>query len=218
MNPFIKLSLRLLFYAVLTTIAYVVIRFDATNQEYSEQSLTEYSQELLLLAVVVLSVWSVRRTPINRAFIVLLGFVSFISFIREFNNTLTEYLFPGAWSTLVAITFVPAIFYFYRRLPQLRNDILVSSNTFGFGILVSGTLLLHVFSRFYGANEIWQFHMGEHFDRGVARVSEESIELMAYLLLLMGTIEVIKHTLDLDADTDKGRRSIGSTVPARLTK
>ena len=194
MKPFPQLVTRVAAYAVATGAIYAVVYYDARLRLVSEASWTEWTQQFLLLVMVLLAARTARRYVALRAFVVLLGFVALISLVREFNNTLlahTEHVLGRwAWKLLVGVCFVPAVLYFRTRLPRLRDDILTVADSFAFGILISGTLLLHVFSRLYGANEIWRLHMGDAFDRSVARISEESVELVAYGLILGAVLQI----------------------------
>lgn len=64
------------------------------------------------------------------------------------------------------------------------------ANSFAFGLVLIGGLLLHVFSRIYGLPALWQSLMGDNYMRSVSRVSEEGIELMAYGIIFLGIVEL----------------------------
>ncbi len=184
------LSRTLIYVAVLLGV-YGIILYDSYQGLIHESSYTEIFQEVLLLIMVVAAFFSMLRYTRYRTFIGFLGVVALISLIREFNNFLSEQLFKSAWQVFVWPILLFATYYFVRHYRALFRDIESLADTYGFGVLLSGGLLLHVFSRFYGLRTLWTQVMGEDYMHKVTRVSEESIELVAYSIIFVGFCELL---------------------------
>lgn len=186
----IFLFLRVLAYAVILAWVYAIVAFDATRDWYYEESLTEIVQELTLLVMAIVSFIVAGRYHPYRVFNRLLGVIALLSLIREFNNFLGHHLYDGAWQTGVLFVLVGAAPYFGRRFRSLMREVRIVSTSYAFGILLIGGLVLHVFSRLYGLSNLWINIMGDNYLRRVARVSEESIELLAYVIVFIGICEL----------------------------
>ena len=202
------LTLRLLGYAALLAGVYFVIAYDAAHGFQDETSLIEITQEILLLLMVGISFFCARRYTSYHRFNMLLGVVAFVSLIREFNNFLGEHLFSYAWSILVLIVLLPAAYYFLRNYQGLLRETERIAGTYAFGVLLSGGLVLHVFSRLYGLSIVWMDVMGDAYQRKIARISEESIELLAYAIVFVGVCEIAVLTVAASKRLYQRRKSM----------
>ena len=182
--------LRILLYSVVLSVSAGIVFLDAKQLQTAENSYTEVAQEAYLFIIVIMGLWSVRKANQFKTFAYLLVSIAGIFFVREFNNLLSNNLYDGAWETGVLIILLPSLFYFYKHAKQLKEDTLALKDTAGFGLLMMGGLLLIVFSRMYGNKNIWKSFMQEAYDRTIKEVSEESIELMAYSVILIACYEI----------------------------
>ena len=111
--------------------------------------------------------------------------------IREFDSFLDKYVFDGAWQIFVLIILFLLTLFIYKE----RNAIVKSTNEFvkhcSFGIMQSGFLILMVFSRLFGQKVFWHSVMQEAYLRSVKNVAEESLELLGYSLIFIGSIEFL---------------------------
>ena len=209
----ISLFIRLITYAALLVGVYAVIAYDAAQGLYHETSFTEIAQELLLLLIIIISFVTAQQHRPYRTFNRLLGVVALLSLIREFNNFLGAHLFDRAWQVGVLLVLLGASPYFVRRIRSLVQEWQAIAGSYAFGILLTGGLVLHVFSRFYGLPGIWQNVMGEAYLLKVTRVSEESIELLAYSIIFVGVTELILLTLM----KSKATRKLSNRMPPRAS-
>ena len=187
----IALFFRTVLYAAVLLGVYCIILYDAYEGLFHESSYTEIVQETLLLLMVAAAFLSAQKYPRYRTFIRFLGVVALISLIREFNNFLEVHMFKGAWQLFVWPILLLATYYFVRHYRTLFRDVESLADTYGFGVLLSGGLLLHVFSRLYGLKTIWTQVMEDDYMYKVNRVSEESIELVAYSIIFIGFCELL---------------------------
>jgi hypothetical protein len=96
-----------------------------------------------------------------------------------------------------------------RNWKKFVFELVAISKTYGFAFFFSGLIILHVFSRLYGRKLMWidllrnthdQYVIEDNgekvialrdFMRPVKDASEESIELLAYSIILIGVVEMI---------------------------
>ena len=168
-----------------------IIESDMTKQSIKENSLVEISQELIVLfTAIVAGVTGFRYAQIRTAAYVFAA-IAVVSLIRELDGFLETHLFEYAWQLFAFCVVLPTLWFVFRNLSRFVSQISHLSNTFAFGLLFSGTLVVHVFSRLLGRAVIWEALMTEEkYIRSVKDVAEEGIELLGYTIILMGTIEL----------------------------
>ena len=189
--PPVRFSPKPLVYIAALAAAYYITYVDALTGHYAETYWTELPQELMLLAMVVLHVVVGRRYAFGRAFNYALAGFALTCLIREHNNQLADLIHRRAWFVLAAPVGLATALYAWRQRRAIYATYAQVRDTFGFGVLMIGFLILHLFSRLFGANDLWYATMGDDYMRVVARTNEEGIELMAYTVLLLGTVEVV---------------------------
>ena len=206
------LFLRLVIYAALLASIYFIIAYGAAQGFQDESSVIEVAQEVLLVLMIGISFYCAKRYVSYHRLNVLLGAIALVSLIREFNNFLNEYLFAHAWTVLVFAALIPTAYYCWRNYRGLHRDIEEVAGSYAFGIVLSGGLVLHVFSRLYGLNTLWMDVMGNDYQRVFARISEESIELLAYTMVFVGICEIA--LLTVSASSKELRRRKDAVLPA----
>ena len=180
-------------YAAAFAAAFYVTLYDASDGAYNTSSWTEAPQEILLALSGLLLVLAYRSGRVGSALALVLAGFYFTCLAREFNNQLAYYFFKRAWVVPALLFAIPTAVYAFLHRGRVWADVLALKDTFAFGVLAVGLLLLHVFSRLYGANDLWRAIMGDDFMRPVARVSEEGIELMAYTIIFLGSYEMYRR-------------------------
>ena len=184
--------LRLLAYVGLVAGAYFYTYLDVASGTYLEDSWTEAPQEVSLFLGGSAAGLVAYYRPGWRVLFAALSGLAFASLLREFNNQIAEVLGKGSWLYFSLAVAIPVAVYVLRHLAAFWRQLNAVSGTFAFGVYASGMLVLHVFSRLYGANPLWRAAMGQDFDRTVARISEEGVELLAYTLIFLGTLELCR--------------------------
>jgi len=201
-------SLKPLWFAILRLIIYGLILLgiaqllylDAFNAidggKFSENSYTEWAQEIALILINIMVFWTGRVSPKDKAAMIGLNGFFLMSLIREFDMYLDVYVFDGAWQVLAFSTLGATLILLYRRRAELGQAVANVVRTPAFGFISSGLLITYFFSRLYGRTEFWMAVMEEKYFRNVKNVSEESIELLGYTLILIGTIELFRILLN----------------------
>ena len=187
------LASRLLFYVFLIFGISMIIESDMYKQSFKEDSMTELFQVLFLLGIALISGIIAYKFPKLRVFSVMFSAFALVSFIRENDAFLENNLFDKGWQVLALLVLIPSLIYFFKNLKIFGSELKSVANSLPLGIILTGTVILHLFSRLYGRKKIWKAFMGEeNFMRSVKDASEESIELLAYCLMFIGTIELYR--------------------------
>ncbi|NEV93884.1 hypothetical protein G3567_06940 [Psychroflexus sp. YR1-1] len=209
MKPLYPLFVRLLAYAGLMFLMSLIIQFDFAEGEVKEDSLIEITQEVILLIGSLLLIGFSSKAKDFRIFNLTLAGILGIHFVREFDFWLNTQLFDKAWQVLALIILVFVVVMVIRNWKKLVLETASISKTYGFAFFFSGFIILHVFSRLYGRKIMWidllrdthtKYVVEENGDkiiplrdfmRPVKDASEESIELLAYSIILIGVVEMI---------------------------
>lgn len=209
MKPLYPIIIRLFSYAALMFITALAVQFDFAEGEVKEDSLIEITQEILLLISSLLLIgFSSKAKDFKLFFLGLAGFIG-VHLVREFDFWLNTQLFDKAWQVLALIIVIAVVGMLIKNWKKLILEFTTISKTYGFAFFFSGLVILHVFSRLYGRKLIWidllrdthtKYVIEENgekivplrdFMRPVKDASEESIELLAYSIMLIGVVEMI---------------------------
>ena len=184
---------KILIYVVILFGIYGILHIDANREGkiFKENSLTEWSQILFMVFTCLVFYISGKIDKSNHALMrLLIGFLSVIV-IRELDEVLDKFVFDGSWQVLALTILLALLFFCYKH----RKDISSSINKFvklsSFGIMESGFLIIMVFSRLFGQKIFWKSVMGASYLRSVKDVAEESLELLGYSLIFIGSIEFL---------------------------
>lgn len=209
MKPIYPLIIRLFAYTGLMFFISLVIQFDFARGEVKEDSLIEITQEVLsFISSILLIIFSSKVKDFKFFFLGLAGFIA-VHFVREFDFWLNTQLFDKAWQTIALAIVVIVLIMVVRNWRKLVLEVAFISKTYGFAFFFSGLIILHIFSRLYGRKLMWidllrdthyKYVIEENdkkiiplrdFMRPVKDASEESIELLAYSIMLIGVVEMI---------------------------
>lgn len=209
MKPLYPLIIRLFAYAGLMFLISLAIQFNFAEGEVLEDSFIEITQEVLLfISCIVLIVFSNKAKDFKIFNLSLAGFLG-VHFVREFDFWLNTELFDKAWQVIALVIVIVVMIMVVRNWKKLILEIATISKTYGFAFFFSGLVILHIFSRLYGRKLMWidllrdthdKYVIEENgekiiplrdFMRPVKDASEESIELLAYSIMLIGVFEMI---------------------------
>ena len=197
-KPILFYLLRLSIYAAFMVGIVEILKYDAHRtdlpERFSEDSLTELVQVIFLLAGAILCLWQALVKKAHAAFFISVSAFFAISFFREFNNFMNTYIFDSSWQIPVYLIIFSYLFYAYKRIPSILEDMTRFLPTHGFGVLTTGLLIVFIFSRLYGLHGIWMDLLGENYIRDVKNISEEGIELLGYGIMLLGVIGLLGHS------------------------
>ncbi len=188
---------RIFVYALLFFLIAKTIEIDMAKQSFKESSGTEYFQELLILAVALISYFIAYKFKSVRYFFIGLGSFAAVSFVREMDAWLEGHLHDKGWQIIALCILIPTIYTLIKNRKSFVKHFTEISATAYFKMLILGGLVLHVFSRLYGRKVIWKSLLGEtDYRRSIKDASEESIELLGYLMIFIATVELSLYIYD----------------------
>lgn len=172
---------------LIALIANLTLRLDAHfGIIRSEMSFTENTQ-LLFVFLTIFSFFRLGREhpELRRAVALIVGFFVVV-FIRECDGYLDEirhgfWVVPALTVTAVAVGYALRD---WRSCIREMAEILASPGL----LVVSGVVLLLVYSRLFGMGVFWQGVMTENYLREVKVIAEEGTELLAYGLIWLSAL------------------------------
>ena len=159
--------------------------------EYSEHSLIEHMQDFMSFFSCMLFLYAARLDKKLNIAATLLGALSAMMFVRESDSLLDQYVFDGAWQTIVGIIFVCVVTYLWGRFSSIYASLKEYSQQPSFGAFLAGFVTIMAFSRLMGRGSFWQAVMGDSYMRLVKNIVEEGIETLGYTLILMSAVELV---------------------------
>lgn len=201
------LAIRVVLYALAMLSVALIIKQDFANGQVLEEEMIEIFQEVFLILAVIFSLIATKFQTFKTFNYAMAGMLM-VHFIREFDFWLNYNLFDYAWQVLALVVFIPTVYLMISKRKTFIRDIFNLSKSYGFGIFTIGFLTLHVFSRLFGSKKIWNWMLEPVYNESVAEVNgekvislvdlvypiktgaQESVELFAYLLILIGVIEM----------------------------
>ncbi len=188
--PIYTAILRLALYSLLLASTYWATLYNVSQGAIKDNYFSELPQNILLFAIIGLAFGTARVYPAGRAVMTSIGIFFVACLIREFDNELDAWFFFGAWKIPgFAVGFL-LLYYVYRNWGRLGTDMRWIGESLAFGVWSIGLVLLMVFSRMWGGNQMWRYLMPADYNRTLVRVSEEGIELMAYAVIFAGMVEL----------------------------
>ena len=157
----------------------------------SEFSMVEMIQLLILLTCGFLMGWVARSSQTQRPLAILFGGLALVFMVRELHYFFDQYLADNLWQVLAGICGALLIAYSYRHLKRLNIALARIWPSPGLTLIFAGAVILFAFSILVGHEPLWQAMLGDAYARIIKLAVEEFIELIGYLLWLIGTIEYV---------------------------
>mgnify|MGYP001813714428 FL=1 len=167
--------------------------FVAGNDTYgtSEFSMVEIIQLMLLLTCGLLMGWVARSSHTQRPLAILFGGLALVFMIRELHYFFDQYIIDNLWQVLAGISGALLIAYSFRHLKRLNIALARIWPSPGLTLIFAGAVILFAYSTLVGHEPLWQAMLGDAYARIIKLAVEEFIELIGYLLWLIGTIEYV---------------------------
>lgn len=165
------------------------VKHETGQSKFTEDSMVEAVQSIILLtcSLIYLRVSFKYKSMFPLSF-GLFAF-TFASLIREQDALLDEHIYDGAWQTAAFSLLILAAILIYRKRAVFLSNMNDFVSKFSFGILLSGIFTTYIFARLYGRKVFWMAVMEAQYTRDVKNVSEESLELFGYTLILIASVE-----------------------------
>lgn len=165
----------------------------------SEYSPVEMIQPMILIVCGLLMAWVAVNFVSQRPVAFLFGGLALAFTIRELDYFLDRFVVVNLWQVLIAIAGAFLIAYTYRQRKRLNIAFGRLWPSPGLALLFAGAIVLFVFVRLVAQEALWQAIMGEQYQRMVKLAVEEFIELIGYLLWLIGAIEYAHQVRSMSA-------------------
>lgn len=191
LKKIVSVLLRFVSYGAVLFVVAKIIEIDMLDQSVKEGGFVERSQELLLFALATLAAVIGFKHPQIRTFSYVFSATAVVALIREMDAFLENNLFDKAWQVLALVVILPTLWFVYKNLSKFIDQLYGVFSTFSFGLMFSGTIIIHVFARLFGRKSVWTSLMTEEkYIRAVKDTAEEGVELLGYAIVLMGVIEL----------------------------
>lgn len=185
---------RVFLYGVVVALAALALDIEAPSNIagdlYTDYGYTERFQDLaLLLSIACFAAVAVIR-PSDRALALLFAGLATSALIRE-SDYLLDDVFDGLWQLLVTVTLATTIAAVWRWRAGFREAVRRFTGQPAFGLMLSGFLVVFVFSRLYGEDSKWHRIMADAYERSVKNFAEEGVELLGYTLIMLAAVEFL---------------------------
>ena len=189
-KPILYLFLRVVAYTIMMLVILEVIKIDSRSADFNESSITEILQQAFVFIGFAFSFWLSFKRKQYQWFLISMAALLLVIFIREYNNFFENYVGEGVWTALIVTVFIAYAIVIRKHIKALVYQIGMVANHFSFGVFLVGFLIVMIFSRIYGVDEIWVNLLGDNFIRPIKRISEEGTELLGYGMMLLGVLEM----------------------------
>jgi hypothetical protein len=179
--PFILISL--LSAGVITTIN---IDFFFLENNLSERSLTELFQQLLLLASVVIFIWSAKKVEESRTLFILVSGFFCCMFLRELDYYF-DMIIHGFWFYPTLLLASSVILYSIKHSGLLMSSVRSFSQTKAYFNILIGLVIIMVFSRLFGSSTLWKEVMNDDYHHIYKTIIQEGLELFGYVFVFIGS-------------------------------
>ena len=199
-----KAFLRYLIYGLLVAataygvmlVSYIVpgglsLDIDVQRAATSEFSAIEQLQHACLLICIVLFIWIASRDRLRRPMAIAWAALFALFLIRELDYVFDTYVIDNFWQVLCAVLLAISGVYLVRNRNRFLNGWRRSWPSAGLGMVFGGLLMLVPFTQIVVSNQLWAVVMDEHYVRAAKIAAEELMELGAYLVMLIGSIEFL---------------------------
>lgn len=164
--------------------------FIEAKRLFSENGPVEWGQFLLLLTCCGWLQATAVRSGSRREIFHLGTLFILMAAVREMDANLDRYVFDGAWQLMVTGLILSGLLYAWPRRRKIAAQLRSLIFSRPFGLLLAGLFVVTLFTPLLGQQRFWQAALQERYIRSVARIVEESGELLGFLLLFFGCIEM----------------------------
>ena len=172
---------------------------------YSETGPVEVMEAVFAVCTALVFLLAARTDPERAPFLIVLSTLFFCAVVRESDYFFDLLIGRHAWKVAVALMLVPLGVYCRRNIRQIMDSAMSFISHPSFGVLLSGLLVLIVFSRLFGYGSFWKELIEGPYYRVTKTIVEEGVELMGYFLLLISSFEYW-HSVRIRVKHESGKR------------
>ena len=187
------LAARAFLYMILfIAIGYVPLLDVAFNPWGLETVFTDYSflemTQTLFLLIGLGTIAALAFRGLLPQLNILMAALLTAALVRESDGFL-DLIYDGLWQIIVALLLAGIVYFLAKNKTALREQVVWLGRHFSLGLMMAGFVTITGFSRSYGSGDMWKNAMGDRFYREIQDFAQESMELLGYLILLIGLIE-----------------------------
>ena len=157
----------------------------------SEFSPLEQLQHACLAACIIIFLWIASRDRLRRPMAVGWATLFGLFLIRELDYVFDQILVDNLWQVSCAVLLAFSGVYLFRHRQRFAMGWRRSWPSAGLGMVLAGLLLLIPFTQIVVSSELWSVVMEGSYRQAVKVAVEELMELGAYLIILIGSVEFL---------------------------
>jgi hypothetical protein len=135
--------------------------------------------------------WIASRDRLRRPMAISFAALFTAFFIRELDFFLDFYVLDNLWQVLCAVVLSVAWVYCVRNKHRYVQGWRRSWPSAGLALIIGGIILLLPFAQVVGHQGMWMTILGDDYQRVVKVAVEEFVELGAYAIITIGTLEFL---------------------------
>lgn len=172
----------------LTALIPVIMKADILilKNSMGETSITEFLQQIILLFVVVVFYLNAKVDEKGRAFWILVAGFFGCMFLRELDHYM-DMIVHGFWFYPTLALAIGTVIYSVKHSENLVSTAISFKQGNAYLYIFIGLVMVMVFSRVFGTGSLWEELMAENYDRLYKTIIQESLELLGYLFIFIGT-------------------------------
>lgn len=185
------IAIRVVLYALLLFGIAEAIFYDAAHPledgYFGEITFTEIGQEIILFILFCFYIFLGFKWREIQPVSNLVSLFFLMSFIREFNFLLEQWIYP--------VLLVLAIFIWLgtRDFKKIEQATIHFFSVPASSWLISGFLITFIFSRLFGRSKFWLLLYNDESYRLAKAATEEGIELLGNTIMLIGAVEFLLY-------------------------
>ncbi|MEI8207123.1 MAG: hypothetical protein WCG03_09630 [Kiritimatiellales bacterium] len=162
---------------------------------YGENGLIEWTQ-IFFLVISIFSLWRAGALDKNRRTVMtVLVLLLAMVVVRENDKNFDIYLGRHTWKWFAWALTAAAAWVAYHNRNKFYISALHLTRQPSFGIMLTGALVVLIFSRLFGYGAFWRELLDDRRIAGeVKRIVEECTELSGYFFIMIGTFELLHET------------------------
>ena len=150
----------------------------------------EFAQLALCLAAAAVLFAAGGRHPEHAVLLRIWGVLGIFAAGRELDYLSERLIAEHAYMVITGPALASAGYLLATRWQEVSRSVPELAGRSGVALLFAGFFIVVIYSQLIGQKELWQAVMGEGWQRPVKDMVEETSELLGYVLILLGSIEL----------------------------
>lgn len=195
-NKLLSVIAEFFIFAIIVLIPALTIYIDLVilQNNIGEISVTEFTQEGLLLITALIFWYGAFKKAHIRGFLILVAGFFTTLFIREMDVFFDKINHDIWFYTAITVALVCVLYAYFFAKGTTLNAFFRFFNTKSYFLLLIGMIILLIFSRTFGSgNLLWSHILTQEYTFVVKTAVQEGLELLGYCFIFCGTI-LFKYT------------------------